>query len=67
MAARENTTSPAHGSLGQDGAPPQDRRSSADRRSYSRRGMEVMGPPYIQTFDRIASALERIEELLRER
>lgn len=67
MATRESAPGPVRGSMSQDGGVPQDRRGNADRRSYSRRGMEVMGPPYIQTFDRIASALERIEEHLRQR
>jgi hypothetical protein len=47
--------------------PPQDRRDHTERRKYSRRGIDLMGPPYHQTFERIAVALEHIELLLRER
>ena len=38
------------------------------RRTYNRRRDDTeVTPPYWETFDRIASALERIEGLLRER
>lgn len=47
--------------------PPQDRREQPERRKYSRRGIDLMSPPYYQAFERIAVALERIEALLRER
>jgi hypothetical protein len=47
--------------------PPQDRRDHTERRKYSRRGIDLMSPPYHQTFERIAVALEHIEALLRER
>ena len=47
--------------------PAQERREQGERRKYSRRGIELMAPPYHQTFERIAVALERIETLLRER
>jgi hypothetical protein len=47
--------------------PSQDRREGAERRKYSRRGIDLMSPPYHHTFERIAVALENIEGLLRER
>ena len=44
------------------------RRSGDRRRTYNRRRDDAeVSPPYWETFDRIASALERIEGLLRAR
>jgi hypothetical protein len=45
-----------------------DRRSGHDRRrTYNRRHDDEVSPPYFDAFDRIATALEHIEELMRVR
>lgn len=44
-----------------------ERRHSNDRRRYNRRQLGVVAPPYFEVFERIASALEGIEQHLRNR
>lgn len=42
-----------------------DRRAQGERRRYNRRSADSpVSPPYYEAFDRIASALERIERLV---
>lgn len=41
-----------------------DRRSTGDRRRYNRRSSPEVSPPYFETFDRIAAALESIRDEL---
>jgi len=43
------------------------RRFTRDRRNQRRRHDDPGWPPYLETFDRIAAALENIEQLLRHR
>ncbi len=46
--------------------PETERRAGRPRRTYNRRQAEgAVAPPYFEAFDRIASALESIEQLLR--
>jgi len=46
----------------------QPQRRVGRRRTYNRRHDDTeVAPPYFETFDRIATALEQIEQLLRDR